>query len=298
MRLSVILPAIGSQQEIEDSLVSILSNRLPASEILVVCGPDYVDPYRMEDEVRFVHHRHGGNWAAAANHGLALARGTYVAMLLPGTEVVEGWAQVALRRMDSCVQLASVAPLILDENAASRGIAGLRFTLGGRRLIRTTRIPQADGEPALVRVDGPCRWAGFFRRQALVEAGGWDASISPEIVDLELAVRLRAAGWQSLCERSSWVRVGDALQQRALGYVNARDTERIFWRYLSTLSRIPAVLLHPSAVLVERLSRFTQPSAIGELIGRLSGVRPTARHGLAAPNRQSLADRSSRRHAA
>jgi len=53
-RLAVVIPFEGNTKALEDTLVSVLENRPDDSEVLVVLGKPYQDPYALGDEVEFV----------------------------------------------------------------------------------------------------------------------------------------------------------------------------------------------------------------------------------------------------
>ena len=53
-RLSCVIPAVGTTQDLETTLVSVLEKRPDDCEIIVVLNESYADPYGLKDEVRFV----------------------------------------------------------------------------------------------------------------------------------------------------------------------------------------------------------------------------------------------------
>jgi cellulose synthase/poly-beta-1,6-N-acetylglucosamine synthase-like glycosyltransferase len=53
-RLSIIIPAPGDETTLEETLVSVLENRPENSEIVVVLGFGYHDPWSVGEEVRFI----------------------------------------------------------------------------------------------------------------------------------------------------------------------------------------------------------------------------------------------------
>ena len=53
-RLSIVIPAPGDESTLEETLVSVLENRPENSEIVVVLGFGYHDPWNVCEEVRFI----------------------------------------------------------------------------------------------------------------------------------------------------------------------------------------------------------------------------------------------------
>ena len=71
-RLSIIIPAPGNETTLEETLVSVLENRPENSEIVVVLGFGYHDPWSVGEEVRFIQAPIGSNRVSTSD--LLLAR--------------------------------------------------------------------------------------------------------------------------------------------------------------------------------------------------------------------------------
>ena len=56
-RLSILIPALGSPEALETTLLSVLENRPHDCQVLVALGIDYANPYQLDDEVEFLHGR-------------------------------------------------------------------------------------------------------------------------------------------------------------------------------------------------------------------------------------------------
>ena len=54
LRLSIVIPVLGDQKPLDDTLVSILENRPANCELVVVHNTPYNDPYGLSGEVQFV----------------------------------------------------------------------------------------------------------------------------------------------------------------------------------------------------------------------------------------------------
>jgi len=53
-QLSIVIPATGTQEQLDQTLVSVLENRPSDCEVIVPHAFDYKDPYDLHDEVTFV----------------------------------------------------------------------------------------------------------------------------------------------------------------------------------------------------------------------------------------------------
>ena len=264
-RLSILLPVVGDHASFENTLVSVLENRPTSCEVIVIAPADYEDPYDLQDEVQLVRvSNRQPTWMTLANVGLTMARGAYVNLLLPGTEVLEQWDAAAIDRLQRTARTGAVTSLAIDDRApdAARAIAGLACSGRGLRSYRYAAVRQ-DESARTVRVDGVPSWCGFFRRQDLLDVGGWDERLSESTADIDLALRLRRRGLASICEMAScvvWRKnvLASGLSARQRG----QELEQLYWRHLARL-RWSALLGYPWSWFVS----LRNPSM---LLGRLS----------------------------
>ena len=131
IRLSVIIPLLGDSRCLDDTLVSVLENRPPHCEIIVVHNEPYEDPYQLDGEVRFIEAPHRATVAECLNLGLVASRAAVVHVLSCGVEVTPGWSEAAMRRLGDA-EVAGVAALILsDEDSPKVVSAGLGYRSEG-----------------------------------------------------------------------------------------------------------------------------------------------------------------------
>jgi N-acetylglucosaminyl-diphospho-decaprenol L-rhamnosyltransferase len=130
-------------------------------------------------------------------------------------------------------------------------------------------------EPALT---GPAGAAAAFRRAAWTQVGGLDESIFAYLEDLDLALRLRAAGWETALARDAVaVHVGSATlghrsaeQRRKIGHARAY----LLRRYGVLRSRAAPRALATEAIVVVGDILLSRDAAA--LAGRLAGWRAGA----------------------
>lgn len=137
-------------------------------------------------------------YAAACNAGIAHGTGEAVVLLNNDVIAPPHFLARLLAPLDGDPRLGSVASLLLQPDDSAIDSAGLSAdpTLAG--------FPRLQGHPersATMRhpmLLGPTGAAGAYRRAALAEVGGLDERIFLYQEDLDLALRLCAAGWSSV----------------------------------------------------------------------------------------------------
>lgn len=275
-RLSIVIPMLGDPERMETGLVSVLENRPPASEVLLVLNAAYADPYELGDEVRFVTAPAGASWTQSCNLGVAEAAGEIVHLLLPGVEATPSWTSAPLRHFLS-PDVAAVAPLALNACRQERVIAAGVGYRAGRRVISgrygaEDQVARLSATPLV----GPSRLAGFYRKSYFVAVGGFEPAVGDELADVDLGLRLRAAGLRAVIEPESLVRA--APQQRMPGgFRRGLYTERLLLRSADSLRKLAAARpLAWSAGLTWRM--LHPPRALGHLLGQLAAWCELPRH--------------------
>lgn len=271
-KLSIVIPALDSLALLEPTLVSVLQNRPDDCEIVVLLSRAYDDPYQLGDEVRFVVVREGTDAARSLEAGLRICRGEVVHVLSAGAEVEEGWTAAALEHfLDQ--RIAAVAPLVLrsrDETDVVCSI-GVEYGLGGTR--RTLGRGQAAEEfDRNIDVLGPTLVAAFYRREVLLTLPSpFEAAVTDALVDVDLALQLKAAGYRAVFEPRSVAYLNDAQSPAASAFASGRGAERVFWRNAQTLGLLRSVALHGFTVAGDLLGRGGFGEKLLRLLGRAVG---------------------------
>jgi N-acetylglucosaminyl-diphospho-decaprenol L-rhamnosyltransferase len=178
-------------------------------------------------------------------------------------------------------RLGSVAALLLRPGELEIDSAGLVAdrTLAGFPRFHgqppSAVLSAAGTEPALT---GPAGAAAAFRRAAWVQVGGLDESIFAYLEDLDLALRLRAAGWEtSLALDAVALHVGSA----TLGHRSAEQRRKIghargylLRRYGVLSSRTAPRALLTEAIVAAGDALFARD--LQAVAGRLEGWRAAA----------------------
>lgn len=298
--LAIIIPSHGRSDLLGYCLSSVVRHAPPGTEILVV---DDGSPQGRVSSVaagfagvRAIRLARRRGFCAAINAGIRATMSSVVQLLNDDTEVTGGWAEPAVDRFQDQT-VAAVAPLVLKsarggqwavgseerpvaaawpgahcprptvDSAGDRyfvgGIAGKR---GHRHLLGRTYL-----QPR--RVFGASASSGFFRRDYLLQVGGFPESFGAYFEDVDLAFRLHWAGYQVLFEPSSRVyhhvsasygRPGRRLLQQ-----QSRNEERVFWRNLPDCVLIRALPLHLAVLAAKAWRRWRRREFVPFVCGRL-----------------------------
>ncbi|HWB09740.1 MAG TPA: glycosyltransferase [Pirellulales bacterium] len=270
-RLSIVIPTLGNWEALETSLVSVLQNQPPRSEVVVVHNGRYEDPYDLKNEVRFVEAPARSRLVGLINTGLAASRAEVIHLLPSGAVVEDGWTAGATRHFAD-LRVSVVTPVVLDVHRPTRLLsAGCYWLAAGKEIGHASGRTLGElgtGDPWT----GPDRPAAFFRRSAVVEVGSFDETLSPGFAAIDLSLRLIRAGGQIRLEPTSQVMIESTLLERDGAFRRAWQRERLFWRHRGKEGWLGSMAAHAWLVATETLKSVPRPSAIAGLAGRLVGV--------------------------
>jgi O-antigen biosynthesis protein len=172
-------------------------------------------------------------FCGAVNAGIESADGDVVELLNNDTEVREGWAQRSLEHFDD-PSIGSVAPLVVQlDRPEIIDSAGMEYHLCGWAYNRGYGRKLDASYQTRCTVFGASGSAGFFRRAALQRTGPLLADYNAYFEDVDLAFRLRWAGYRCVYEPEACVlHLGSASyqqQSRRVTQLLARNEELAFW---------------------------------------------------------------------
>jgi len=237
-------------------------------------------------EVRVVRMERNMPYPLACNAAVAVGSAEIVVMMNNDVDAPPEFLERLTAPFAGRPRLGSVATLLLRPGEREIDSAGLVAdrTLAG--FPRFHGLPPAaaggphdgssvDAGPALT---GPSGTAAAFRRAAWTQVGGLDESILAYMEDLDLALRLRAAGWETaLALDAVAVHVGSATfghrsaeQRRKIGHARAY----LLRRYGVLRSRTALRALATEALVVAGDALFAHD--LQALAGRLEGWRAAA----------------------
>ncbi len=219
MKLTIVIPAIGNQSDIDDTLVSVLENRPASCEVLLAHHASYIDPYQLEDEIRLVPCADTDR-LALLNAGFSAANGQVVHTLSPGTIAEDGWCDAALETFEQDTNVGSLTPGLLI-GQSKKPIRGLAYHVGqGKRIARKRSQ----------RVICPLAHCGFYLGGALKFMHGFDRDFG-YLADMELGLRMLSANYRCVTNLEMPLRHGKKLpRERTAGYAAGRVRGRLYRR--------------------------------------------------------------------
>jgi O-antigen biosynthesis protein len=281
---SVVIPSYNGRRLLETCLASIERHRPRSAmlEVIVVddASTDDTAPWLAAKypAVRLERLEHNLGFCGASNAGIAAARGEFIQLLNNDTEVTAGWIEAGLEPFTDA-GVGSVAPLVLVRSDPSRvDSAGDRYALVGWPSKR------GHGEPASTwatrppdRVFGASGSSAFYRASALRKVAGFDPLFGSYYEDIDLAFRLRWAGYECVFTprsvvlhevSASYDHTRPALQRRM-----ARNAELLFWSNLPARVLWAAAGPHMAFVLAQASWRLARGRLRPFLEGKLDALR-------------------------
>lgn len=239
---SIVIPTYNGRELLARCLASIERNRPDSSRwpIEVVVADDGSTDGTAEwlaeafPWVRLERLARNGGFCAAANAGIAAARGAFIQLLNNDTEVTPGWLEAGLAPFADAT-VGSVAPLALvRSNPARVDSAGDAYAWIGWPMKRGHGQDASRWSARPVEeVFGASGSSAFFRASALKKTGGLDPLLGSYYEDIDLAFRLRWAGYRCVHDPScrilhdisaTYDHGSPSLQRRM-----ARNAELVFW---------------------------------------------------------------------
>lgn len=281
---SIVIPTYNGRRLLEICLASVARHRPASIPIEVIVADDGSTDgtaswlAEAHPEVVAVRLDRNLGFCAAANAGIAAARGPLLQLLNNDTEVMAGWVEAALEPFAD-PRVGSVAPLVLVRSDPSRvdsaGDSYAAFGWPSKRGHGEPSIRWADRAPD--RVFGASGSSAFYRAEALRKVGSFDPSFGSYYEDVDLAFRLRWAGYDCafapacrvLHEISASYDHGTAeLQERM-----ARNAEIVFWSNLPVAWLAAAAIPHAAFTLAQAAWRLARGRHRPFIAGKIEAAR-------------------------
>jgi O-antigen biosynthesis protein len=283
---SVVIPTYNGRALLERCLESIARHRPsdPAHSIEVIVADDASTDGTAQwlahahPDVRVVALERNGGFCAAANAGIAAARGRFIQLLNNDTEVTERWIEAGIEPF-SDPAIGSVAPLVLVRSDLGRvDSAGDSYALTGwptkrghgqPRELFAARFPE--------EVFGASGSSAFYRTAALRRVGDFDPLLGSYYEDIDLAFRLRWAGYRSRFTSrcvihhdvsATYDHGSPALQRRM-----ARNAEIVFWANMPRGLLLLALLPHLVFLTLQMAWRLARGRLRPLLLGKFDALR-------------------------
>jgi GT2 family glycosyltransferase len=279
--IDVIVP-VHDHYELTDRCLAHLAAQTVGHEVIVV-DDDSSDgtPERLRRHwpaVRVLELGTNHGYTHAVNRGVGAGSGEYIVLLNNDVELEPEALEWMVTPLLEDERVGSVASVMLAPGGDAIDSVGVSadVTLAGFARLQGSRR-EAAGSPAPV-LAGPEGTAGAYRRSAWERVGGLDERIRAYMEILDLALRLRSAGWGSVVAREA---VGVHLGSRSYGRRSAAQ-RRLAGFSRGYLLRRYGVLRRrsgPRAALTEAiivLGDAVLCRDVQALAGRLEGWRAAA----------------------
>jgi GT2 family glycosyltransferase len=275
--LSIVIPSYNRADLLALCLASVLRHAPPRTEIIVVddasdaaCISTTAAQFPGIQVLRLPRRR---GFCTAVNAGVAAAQGEIVELLNDDTEVTSHWAEPALAWFRD-PRVGAVAPLVLVGPAGERiDSAGDRYFAGGVAAKRGHGTAAALAPQLPCRVFGASGSSAFYRRQALLQVGGFPEEFTAYFDDVDVAFRLNRAGWQTMFDPTSRVlhrvSASHGSGRRRLIEQQSLNEERVFWRNLPGPDLVRTLPRHMAVLAAKACRRWREGTLSPFLCGRL-----------------------------
>lgn len=286
--LSIVIPTYNGRRLLEACLASIewcAPSRFKI-EIIVVddASTDGTAEWLRRDypHVRVIRLESNSGFCRAANAGINAATAPVIQMLNNDTEVSTGWIEAGLAPFDD-PYVGSVAPLVLShadpERVDSAGDGYFVFGHPYKRGHRGLAAVWENVHPG--EVFGASGSSAFYRAALLKQLGGFDPDFNAYYEDVDLAFRLRLAGYTCrfapACKILHHVSATYDHANPRLQRQMAKNAELIFWRRLPLTWLLVATIPHVAFLFAQAAHRLINRRFAPFAHGKLDALRTLIR---------------------
>lgn len=274
--LSIVIPSHNRPDLLQLCLERVQAYAPPHTEVIVVDDGSHkacVRTVARSFGVTVVRHEQPRGFCIAANRGIAVAKGPFIELLNDDTQVEPAWANHALAAFRDPT-VGAVAPLVLQGPSQCPqpriDSAGDTYDCGGFAQKRGHGQPLSEHFLTPCDVFGASGSSAFYRAELLRRVGGFPEAFGAYFEDVDLAWRIRHAGYRTRYEPRSvvWHRVGSSYRpRRRLLEQQSLNEERVFWRNVPhTWQNLPR---HLAVLLAKAVRRTREGTLVPFLMGRL-----------------------------
>jgi GT2 family glycosyltransferase len=198
--VSVVIPNWNGRRWLSGCLESVAAQTTPAAEVIVV------DNGSADGSLEYLRDQHprvrvlalGRNtgFAYAANRGVEAAHGELVALINTDVVLDRDWLERMAGALSARPDAASAACKMLMLDGSGQVYDAGDVLRRDSACEQRGRFRLDDGRfDAAGDVFGACAGAAVYRRDAVLELGGFDERFFAYLEDVDLALRLRLRGW-------------------------------------------------------------------------------------------------------
>ena len=200
LSIDIVIPTSGHFDLTNDCLSHLAQQTREHTVIVSDNGESSETAERVREQwpaVRLIRSNDRLSFAAACNRGVDAGESDVVVLLNNDVNCRSDWLERLIAPLEADTGCGSVACLLVAPGERLIDSVGLcaDLTLAGFPRLAGLSVARAgDTRP---RLAGPAGAAAAYRRSAWVEVGGLDEAIFAYAEDLDLALRLRSAGWRA-----------------------------------------------------------------------------------------------------
>ena len=289
--IDVVVVAYNRYELTESCLRHLAAQTVAHQVILVDNGSTDGTPARVAERwpgARVMSFDNGRGFAAACNRGVEAGTGAIVVLLNNDVDCNADFLERLTAPFEADPQLGSVAALMLQPGGQTIDSLGLvaDATLAGFPRLQGRDI--ADALSQRPRLSGPAGAAAAYRRAAWDQVGGMDAGIFAYMEDLDLALRLRSAGWSTAgAADARGIHLGSATHRHRSASQRLSARAGVLWRAVAP--RRAPLQPRPSSCWAILRSRTISPPCVGAW---RAGVPAEPRHAFLPPHPRRSTRRS------
>jgi len=276
--ISVAIPNWNGAAYLERCLQSLEHQDYASREILVIdngsTDASIETVERVAPQAIVIRQARNDGFAAAVNAGIRAARGEWVAVLNNDTEAAPSWLVECASGIDRHPAAAFFACRILDMKGGNRiysaGDCFLRSGIGYRR---GQDLPDCGEYRTECEIFSACGCAALYRKSVLQEVQGFDGRFFAYLEDVDLGLRLRAAGYHGFYLPSALIyHHGSATSGGEFSALSVRLRTRN--ALLLLLKSVPASILWRCAPMIAavQLSWMARSLAHARLLSYVRGL--------------------------
>jgi GT2 family glycosyltransferase len=200
MRAAMVIPNWNGAAWLVGCLDAIAAQTRPPDELVVVDGASTDDSLRIltrhATAPRVVQLGQNLGFGAAANRGIAAVDAEAVALVNTDVVLADDWLERTSAALAANPDAAAVATKMVALDDPGRLDDTGDFLARDGAAVQRGRFRRDRGQwDAPGEVWGACAGAALYRRDPVLEVGGFDERFFMYLEDVDLALRLRLAGW-------------------------------------------------------------------------------------------------------
>ena len=260
LRVSVLIVNWNAGILLERCVESLLTQTLRPVEIIVVDNASSDQSIKNIEnkfpDVRLIQAGQNLGFAAANNLGIRAIASDWIVLLNPDAFPEPKWLEtlldVAQRNPEYAIfgsRLVNAnVPSILDGMGDIYHFSGLVWRAGYGQ-----KFPESVTDP--IEIFSPCAAAAMYRRDAFLEAGGFDEDFFCYVEDVDIGFRLRLLGYRCLYVPDSVAHhVGSAVTGKRSDFSVYHGHRNLVWTYVKNMPGFLFWVLLPLHVLLNIVS--------------------------------------------